>query len=184
MLRFALGVLGLFTLGSACFVLPDLTGATSTIGLLLAWPVLCGVGLIAGANLGSYLDRLPSAHRQPGAAPRRGWLIRCLGLVQGSVSAALLVAVAWIFPSAEVYRQALGLGVALPALLLVALSAWLLLVKSWFELLTGSQFQEWPSFWRGLSPGGKLMWVSGYYGASALLLLLPELLLMRLVTGD
>jgi hypothetical protein len=184
-----LGALGLalaFDVGKGCLFLLNPSAIVGIPLSLVAWPVFCFGGLMAGVNLGSRIDRLfPRQDLPPlGAARNRRWLVRCLGLLQGGLSLALIVVLASLFPSTSIARSLTGLVAVRPALMLVGAGvAWLLLLKGWLELLTGVRFQEWPSFWRSLSPGRKLVWVVGFYGSGVPLMLLPALMLMRLVTS-
>lgn len=187
MLRCMLGVLGLslgFDLGRRGISLFNPSALIGLPFLLMAWPIFCFGGLMAGVNLGSRLDLLFRRQEpQPlEAARNRRWLVRSLGLIQSSFALAIIVVLAFVLPATPIARSLSGLDAARPALIVVGAGmAWLMLVKGWFELLTGVRFQEWPSFWGSLSSGRKLAWIGGLYGFGIPLMLLPGMILMRLV---
>jgi hypothetical protein len=189
MLRCVLGALGLalaFDLGRGLALFFNPSAVVGVPFVLVGWPVLCFGGLTAGANLGSLLDRLLAVQDRspPATARNRRWLVRCLGLIQCTLSAALIVILTSILPSTPISRLWTGFVAVRPALVLVGAGVvWLLLLKGWFEVFTGVRFREWHSWWRSLSLWSKLTWAGGFYGFGIPLTLIPTLLLMRLVTS-
>lgn len=185
-MKYALGVLGLslgYDLGMGgsrlCGPLP-LVGA---LLLLMGVPLLAFGGLMVGAFLGSRVDQLLAAQfaHQTQALVSRRWVVRCWGLVQCLVVLVPLLALTPILPLKEVLRQFAWLGVVWAGTVLGAAAVWLVMLKGWFELLTGVRFREFLPFWQSLSLWRKLGWTVVYYGPCLPLFLLPTLILMDLV---
>ncbi|MFO0966291.1 MAG: hypothetical protein U0793_12000 [Gemmataceae bacterium] len=143
----------------------------------LGCPSLAVIALIQGGRLGVVLDRF-LCRNPPDNAPS---FVRSWGFLQALLAAILLFLATKLFPDRIVPDPIPRYAVGRTSVFLLASGIWLLFLKGWFELLAGISVRRVQQFWRSLTPGRKLAFVTVYYGSSGLLLLLPSLYLVNLV---